>query len=115
MISWSRSAASCASGQKAADRSWRVAVERPLMAIARVQRVIGLRDLAMATSGIIGTSSKTVATFLTYHQPEVRLPVQHSVASVSVVADDCAQADAWATALMALGERRGLKWPSRCS
>ena len=35
-------------------------------------------------------------------------PISHALASVSVVADDCTQADAWSTALFVLGPQRGL-------
>ena len=97
-----------ASGRKAADRPWRVAIERPLDGYREVQRVIGLRDLAMATSGDYRNFFENGGRRFSHTiSPKSGLPVQHSVASVSVVADDCAQADAWATALMALGEKRG--------
>ena len=97
-----------ASGQKAANRPWRVAIERPVDEHREVQRVIGLRDLAMATSGDYRNFFENGGRRFSHTiSPKTGLPVQHSVASVSVVADNCALADAWATALMALGEQRG--------
>ncbi|MCP5441389.1 MAG: FAD:protein FMN transferase, partial [Chromatiaceae bacterium] len=97
-----------ASGQKAANRPWRVAIERPVDEHREVQRVIGLRDLAMATSGDYRNFFENNGRRFSHTiSPKTGLPVQHSVASVSVVADNCALADAWATALMALGEQRG--------
>ena len=40
--------------------------------------------------------------------PRTGRPVEHAVASVSVVAPTCAAADAWATALLVLGSEEGL-------
>ena len=40
--------------------------------------------------------------------PRTRRPVEHSLASVTVIAGDCMRADAMATALMVLGPEAGL-------
>ena len=40
--------------------------------------------------------------------PRTGRPVTHALASVTVVASDCASADAWATALTVLGPEEGL-------
>jgi FAD:protein FMN transferase len=40
--------------------------------------------------------------------PATGTPISNGLASVSVVAADCASADAWATALIVLGTERGL-------
>ena len=45
--------------------------------------------------------------------PATAAPVQHGLASVSVVAPDCTHADAWSTALFVLGPERGLAWLER--
>ncbi len=38
--------------------------------------------------------------------PATGQPVEHRLASVTVLAENCAAADAWATALLALGDRQ---------
>jgi thiamine biosynthesis lipoprotein len=41
--------------------------------------------------------------------PKTGRPVAHSLASVTVIADKCMQADAWATAFMVLGPDKGYR------
>ena len=40
--------------------------------------------------------------------PRTGRPITHSLASVTVLAPTCAEADAWATALSVMGEEQGL-------
>jgi len=97
-----------AQGEKAPGSPWRIAVEQPSYANRSVQRVLTLLDTAMATSGDY-RNFFTDGDRLYSHtiDPVTGQPVQHRLASVSVLANDCATADAWATALLALGEHRG--------
>lgn len=80
----------------AGDGDWTVEIERPKPGARETSRTVTLRNHALATSG-------------NYHQPghiidpRTRKPVQRPPASVSVLAQDCATADAWATALFVLG------------
>ena len=102
------------SGKTEAGRSWRLAVEKPSAQERTIFEVIELEDRAMATSGdyrnftiVDGTSySHTI-------DPTTGRPVTHQLASVSVLADTCAEADALATALNVLGPRRGLDLAER--
>jgi thiamine biosynthesis lipoprotein len=41
--------------------------------------------------------------------PQSGYPTIHNLTSVSVIADSCAEADAWATAMMVLGHKKGLE------
>ena len=94
-------------GSKGDDVPWRVAVERPVAAVREVQHLVALGDAAMATSGdyrnYFDVDGKRFAHTI---DPHTGQPVHHALASVSVIAERCADADAWATALMALGEQR---------
>ena len=45
--------------------------------------------------------------------PRTGHAVQNDLASVSVIADDCETADAYATALMVLGPDQGYGWAER--
>ena len=40
--------------------------------------------------------------------PQTGAPIEHNLASVTVLADNCVMADAWATALNVMGAERGL-------
>ena len=80
----------------AGDGDWAVEIERPSPRTREISRTLTLRNRALATSG-------------NYHQPghiidpHAGQPVKRPASSVSVIARDCATADAWATALFVRG------------
>ena len=88
------------SGHNPQGDAWRLAIEKPVFRAGEIEQVVNLQDVAIATSG-------DYRNFFEYqgqrysHTIDVRsgYPVQHNVASVSVIADTAAEADAWATAL----------------
>ena len=95
-----------AQGQKSSGRPWRIAIEQPSYDTREVRRVITLRDTAMATSGDYRNFFADAGQLYSHTiDPASGHPVQHRLASVTVLADDCATADAWATALLAMGDR----------
>ncbi len=97
-----------ARGERPAGGPWRLAIERPEPDGRAVHAVVPLRDQAMATSGDYRAFYEQEGERLTHIvDPRVGRPVAHSLASVSVVAGDCAMADAWATALLVLGPEEG--------
>ena len=90
-------------------QAWSVAIEKPTHGIREIGGVMELHDVAIATSGdyrrwveIDGTRHAH-----TMH-PALRQPVANRLAAVSVLAPSCMLADAWATALMVLGEVGGV-------
>ena len=97
-------------GRPEPGRQWRVAVERPDGSGA-TQRIIELENQALATSGDYRNfrllDDGTTASHL--FDPRIGRPIQHASASVSVTAADCANADAWATALFVLGPRQAVE------
>ena len=94
-----------AQGEKAPGRPWRIAIEQPDFDNRSVQRVIALDNMAMATSGdyrnFFADGDRLYSHTI---DPDTGQPVRHRLASVTVLAGDCTSADAWATALMAVGE-----------
>ncbi|MEH6503094.1 MAG: FAD:protein FMN transferase [Cycloclasticus sp.] len=87
---------------------WRIAVEKPESSKRAVQRVINLSDIAMATSGDYRNFFiKDGVQFSHTIDPTTGSPVQHNVASVTVLAPSSMTADALATAFMVLGEEKG--------
>lgn len=98
-----------ASGRKADGSSWRIGLERPVDGEHILQGAIPLDDLAVSTSGdyrnvyfIDGVRySHTI-------DPRTGRPVQHGLATVTVLAVDCATADGLATTLSVLGPEAGL-------
>ncbi len=97
------------SGNTEAGRPWRLAVEKPSAQERAIYEVVELRDRAMATSGDYRNFTVVEGTRYSHTiDPTTGRPVSHHLASVSVVADTCAEADALATALNVLGPQRGL-------
>jgi thiamine biosynthesis lipoprotein len=97
-----------ARGEKQPGQAWHIAIEKPLPGRRQVQRVIALNDMALASSGDYRNYySAGERRYSHTIDPRTGQSVRHRLAAVSVLADNCAEADAWATALMALGERLG--------
>ena len=101
-------------GQHPEGRAWRVGIEKPAVdagADPEVQEKILLHDAALATSGnyrnVRVQDGKTVAHIL---NPRTGYPAVSSLLSVSVMAEDAATADAYATALIVMGLDDGLQF-----
>lgn len=95
-----------AAGSKSPGQPWRIAVERPIAGQRSVQRIVNLGDVAMATSGDYRNFFEQGGQRYSHTiDPRSGQSVQHRLASVTVFASTCAEADGWATALMALGDR----------
>jgi thiamine biosynthesis lipoprotein len=96
------------SGERSAGAPWRIAVEKPLDGVREVEKVLLLKDTALATSGnyrnfYVENGQRYAHTI----DPKSGRPLQHRLASVTVLDPSCARADALATALMVLGEVQG--------
>ncbi len=87
---------------------WRIGVTKPvddsLSVNQELQTVLKVTDKAMATSGnyrnFYYKNGKKYAHTI---DPHTGYPVQHSILSATVLADNCATADGYATAFMVLG------------
>ncbi len=94
--------------------TWRVGVERPDSGRRSVQRVVRLRDAALATSGDYRNFFEQEGRrFAHIIDPRSGRPVNHSLASVTVLAPSTVDADALSTALMVLGPRAGFELAER--
>ncbi|MEM9257067.1 MAG: FAD:protein FMN transferase [Pseudomonadota bacterium] len=84
---------------------WRVAIEQPEAGARNVAATVALRDLALATSGDY-RNFFTVDGVQYSHtiDPRSGYPIDHPLVSVTVAHPSGMFADAWATALLALGE-----------
>lgn len=103
-----------ARGRNDRGTPWQVAIERPQVDGRAIERTVSLRDLAIATSG----------DYRKYHEvdgrrvahvvdPRTARPIEHRLASASVVHGDAMRADALATAMMVLGPDEGLALAER--
>jgi len=99
-----------ASGINAEGNFWLVAIERP-QTLGGIQQVVELNDSAIATSGdyrnYIVIDGKQYSHTI---EPHSLQPITHKLASVSIVNDHASTADALATAILVMGEKRGFKF-----
>lgn len=96
-------------GQTEAQRDWRLAIEEPSPQKRSIHTIVPLSDRAMATSGDYRNFTEVDGRRYSHTiDPTTGHPVTHNLASVTVIAEDCAHADAWATALNVMGPTRGL-------
>jgi thiamine biosynthesis lipoprotein len=97
-----------ARGLKPDGSGWAVGIERPDPTARGVAGVVELLDGAVATSGdyrhAIAWEGRNVSHTI---DPATGSPVENRLASVTVLARECVQADAWATVLMVMGETNG--------
>jgi thiamine biosynthesis lipoprotein len=97
-----------AAGLRPDGAPWTIAIEQPDTTRRAAQAVLALEDAAVATSGDyrhwVAVGGKRLSHTM---DPRRGAPLAASPASVTVVTRSCAEADAWATALMVLGSDRG--------
>jgi FAD:protein FMN transferase len=90
-------------------RPWSIAVEAPDYDRRAAHSILALQDAAVATSGDyrhwVAIKGRRLSHIM---DPRRRVPLMEPPASVTVVAQTCAEADAWATALMVLGSQTGV-------
>jgi thiamine biosynthesis lipoprotein len=90
---------------------WKIGVTKPtddsLSVSGELQTVLNVTDIAMATSGNYRNFYyKGGRKYAHTIDPKTGYPVQHSLLSATVLAKDCAVADAYATAFMVMGVDR---------
>lgn len=95
-------------GVNQAGSVWRLGVEKPDVTGRSVVSVVEVPDMALATSGdyrnfFVSNGKRYSHTI----SPTTGRPVEHNLASVSVLAESCMEADALATALLVMGEEKG--------
>ena len=103
-----------AMGSQVSGAPWAVALDHPEAGRRTVHEVIEMQDLAVATSGDYRQCLQVGAARLAHTMDGRRAaPVNNAVASVTVLAQTCMQADAWATALLVTGPGDGLAMAQR--
>ena len=102
------------SGVNSQRLPWKIGVTKPtddsLSVSGEIQTILNVTDKAMATSGNYRNFYyKGGKKFAHTIDPKTGYPVQHSILSATVLADDCATADAYATSFMVMGLEKARK------
>ncbi len=101
-----------ASGVRIDGKKWKVGINRPEKkgSFDQIYKVVPLTNRALATSGdyrnYFEYNGKSYSHIL---DPKTGYPVTNNIVSVSIMADSCALADGFATAVMVLGRCKGLE------
>ncbi len=96
-------------GVNSAGEPWRIAIEQPTPDERSIEKVVPLNGWSMATSGDYRNFRQVDGqTFSHEIDPHTGRPIQHKLAAASVIAKDCATADAYATGMMVLGPEAGM-------
>lgn len=99
-----------AAGTRDDGSPWRIAIERPVLDRRELEVAVPLKNASLATAG--GTHKFFEFDGKRYSHiidPSTGRPVKHALASVSVAADTCLEADGWDTPLTVLGADRGIE------
>lgn len=101
----------CASGHGASGQDWRIGIDTPEASAPGlgkgVAQIINVTDCGLATSGNYRNfHEENGRRFGHTIDPTAGRPVQTDVLSATVIAPTCMEADAYATALMALGSEK---------
>ena len=98
-----------ASGTGPAGGPWRVGIENPSLAANDVQHVVDLGKEALATSGNYRIFfERDGRRYSHVIDPQTGRPVDHDLASVTVLAPTTHEADALSTAMLVLGRDKGM-------
>lgn len=102
-------------GRSNKEHGWNIAIARPdSETVQNYAYAVRLSDMSVATSGdyrnYFNVDGKRYSHTI---DPKTGYPVEHNLASVTVFDKECMRADALATAIMSMGENRGLDFANR--
>ncbi|MEZ9596146.1 FAD:protein FMN transferase [Shewanella sp. 10N.261.52.F9] len=101
-------------GTKADGSPWRIAIEKPGDSGNGIQQVIAPKNMAMATSGDYRNYyEEDGQRFSHLIDPRTGYPINHRLASVTVLHEESMIADGYATAMMVLGTQASLELAKR--
>ena len=98
-------------GKNASKSRWEVGIRQPEPLNPKLMTKIKISDKAVATSGTYQNFfSVNGVNYSHILNPNTGFPIKHDLVSATVIANNCAEADAIATAIMVKGFEDGLKW-----
>ena len=100
-----------AKGHNSEGKPWQIAIEQPSFDGSQIaQQIIGIKDLAMATSGNYRNYFEQDGIRFSHEiDPHTGRPIQHALASITVLAPSSMPADGLSTGLFVLGEKKAIE------
>ena len=97
-------------GYNADGEKWRIGIESPTLARSGIQQAVTITDKAVATSGDYRNYyEKDGIRYSHTIDPSTGRPVEHNVASVTVISDSATEADGWATAFNVMRPEKAME------
>ena len=91
------------------EQGWIIGIAEPSESEHKNLMSVGLKDMAVATSGDYNNFYYVNGKKISHPiDPKTGYPSEHNLVSATVFASDCMKADAYATALMSMGEEQGI-------
>lgn len=101
-------------GFKSESTPWVIGIQSPATVEQSVQKRLYLTDIAMATSGDYRNYFEQDGVRYSHTiDPRTGHPINHQLASVTVISSSCMLADAYATAIMVLGPTAGMEFANK--
>ncbi|HMV71655.1 MAG TPA: FAD:protein FMN transferase [Pseudomonadales bacterium] len=101
-------------GHNPQGHAWRIGIETPALQRGAPIAAVALRNESVATSGDYRNYFEIDGKRYSHTiDPVTARPITHGLASVTVIANDCMSADAFATAIDVLGPDKGLALAER--
>jgi thiamine biosynthesis lipoprotein len=102
-------------GKNAQGHFWRIGIDKPIensdASTREIQEIVELNNKAIATSGSYRKFyEKNGIKYSHTLNPKTGYPVNHTLLSATVIADNCALADGLATAFMVMGTEETVKF-----
>lgn len=93
------------------QQPWVIGIESPVAEQRSIRKRLHLQNVAMATSGDYRNYFEHQGTRYSHTiDPATGYPIKHQLASVTVIDRSCMRADALATAIMVMGQDKGLEF-----
>ncbi|NOS75745.1 MAG: FAD:protein FMN transferase, partial [Methyloglobulus sp.] len=98
-------------GKNNQGQSWQIAVEKPTAEKRAIEKVLSITDTGMATSGDYRNYFEVEGVRFSHTiDPRTGRPINHKLASVTVLSETSMEADGLATAFMVMGPDEGYKF-----
>jgi len=103
-----------ARGDKADGDFWKIGIDAPdlhSLPGQNIQAILSLKNIAVATSGDYRNFFEYDGKIYSHTiNPKSGFPVTHALASVTIIAQNCMEADALATTVMVMGREKGVRY-----
>jgi FAD:protein FMN transferase len=98
-------------GKNNQGRPWQIAVEKPTVEKRMIEKVLAITDTGMATSGDYRNYFEVDGVRFSHTiDPRTGRPINHKLASVTVLSETSMEADGLATAFMVMGPEEGYRF-----